>query len=84
MRSGSTPAQREQVMEHWRRALLHQAVTALVEKWEARIVCTDGYAMRAEFHRRARARFCSSVAGDNSPSLDATISPRALKNSVVG
>ena len=39
---------------------------------------------RAGFHLRARSRFCSSVAADNSPSLDATISPLALKNSVVG
>ena len=40
--------------------------------------------MRVEDHRRARSRFCSSVAADSSPSREPTRAPRALKNSVVG
>lgn len=44
VRSGSTVAKREGVMNEWHRALLHQTVPALIEKWEARLgVNVSGY-----------------------------------------
>lgn len=40
VRPGSTLAKREAVMQEWHRALLHQAVPALIEKWEAKLGVT--------------------------------------------
>ncbi len=37
VRPGSTLAKREEVIEEWHRALLHQVVPALIEKWEKRL-----------------------------------------------
>lgn len=44
VRPGSTIAKREDVMDEWHRALLHQAVPALIEKWELKLgVTVSGY-----------------------------------------
>ena len=44
VRPGSTLAKREEVMDEWHRALLHQAVPALIETWEAKLgVQVSGY-----------------------------------------
>jgi predicted metal-dependent hydrolase len=44
VRPGSTLAKREAVMDEWHRAVLHQAVPALIEKWEAKLgVKVSGY-----------------------------------------
>ncbi len=44
VRPGSTLAKREEVMDEWHRTLLHQAVPALIEKWEAKLgVKVSGY-----------------------------------------
>lgn len=44
VRPGSTLAKREAVMDEWHRALLHQAVPALIEKWGAKLgVKVSGY-----------------------------------------
>jgi predicted metal-dependent hydrolase len=44
VRPGSTRAKREAVMEEWHRVILHQAVPALIEKWEAKLdVKVSGY-----------------------------------------
>ena len=40
VRPGSTLAKREAVMQEWHRALLHQAVPALIQKWEAKLGVT--------------------------------------------
>lgn len=37
VRPGSTLAKREEVMDGWHRALLHQAVPLLIKKWEAKL-----------------------------------------------
>jgi hypothetical protein len=37
VRPGSTLEKREAVMDKWRRTLLHQAVPALIEKWEVKL-----------------------------------------------
>jgi predicted metal-dependent hydrolase len=37
VRPGSTPVKREEVMQKWHRALLHEAVPPLIRKWETRI-----------------------------------------------
>jgi predicted metal-dependent hydrolase len=37
VRPGSTPAQREAVMQAWHRTLLHAALPALISRWEARL-----------------------------------------------
>ncbi len=44
VRPGSTRAKRQAIMEEWHRALLHKAVPALIEKWEAKLgVTVSGY-----------------------------------------
>ena len=44
LRPGSTLAIREKVIAQWHRALLHQAVPALIVKWEAKLgVKVSGY-----------------------------------------
>jgi hypothetical protein len=44
VRPGSTPAKREEVMQEWHRALLHEAVPPLIRKWEAKLdVAVAGY-----------------------------------------
>jgi predicted metal-dependent hydrolase len=37
VRPGSTPAQREAVIQAWHRTLLHAALPALISRWEARL-----------------------------------------------
>lgn len=37
VRPGSSPAKREEVMQEWHRALMHQAVPPLIRKWEAKL-----------------------------------------------
>lgn len=37
VRPGSTPAKREEVMQEWHRALLHEAVPPLIRKWETKL-----------------------------------------------
>ena len=37
VRPSSTLAKREEVMDEWHRALLHQAVPALIEKWQVKL-----------------------------------------------
>ncbi|MBM4073503.1 MAG: M48 family metallopeptidase [Planctomycetes bacterium] len=44
VRPGSTPAKREEVMQEWHRALLHESVPPLIRKWEAKLgVKVAGY-----------------------------------------
>lgn len=37
VRPGSTPAKREEVMQEWHRALLHEAIPPLIRKWETKL-----------------------------------------------
>lgn len=37
VRPGSSPAKREEVIQEWHRALLHEAVPPLIRKWEAKL-----------------------------------------------
>jgi predicted metal-dependent hydrolase len=37
VRPGSSPAKREEVMQEWHRALLHEAVPPLIRKWETKL-----------------------------------------------
>lgn len=44
VRPGSTQAKREEIMQEWHRALLHETVPALIRKWEAKLgVKVSGY-----------------------------------------
>jgi predicted metal-dependent hydrolase len=44
VRPGSTQAKREEIMQEWHRALLHEAVPALIEKWQTKLgVKVAGY-----------------------------------------
>jgi len=44
VRPGSSMAKREEVMQEWHRALLHEVVPALIRKWEAKLgVTVAGY-----------------------------------------
>lgn len=44
VRPGSTLAKRDEVMQKWHRALLHEAVPALIRKWETKLdVTVAGY-----------------------------------------
>jgi predicted metal-dependent hydrolase len=37
VRPGSTPAEREKVMQEWHRSLLHEVLPALIRKWENKL-----------------------------------------------
>ncbi len=44
VRPGSSTAKREQVIHEWHKALLHEAVPSLIQKWEAKLgVTVSGY-----------------------------------------
>jgi len=44
VRPGSTPAEREKVMQEWHRSLLHEVLPALIRKWENKLgVKVSGY-----------------------------------------
>ena len=80
-RPGSTLAKREEVMQEWHRTLLHQAVPALIEKWEAKLgVTVSGY-----FLQRMKTRWggCNHRAGNIRLNTELAKKPKDLLEYVV-
>jgi predicted metal-dependent hydrolase len=81
VRPGSALAKREQVIEEWHRALLHQVVPALIEKWEARLgVKVSGY-----FLQRMKTKWggCNHRAGNIRLNTELVKKPKDLLEYVV-
>jgi len=81
VRPGSTLANRENAMDEWHRALLHQAVPALIEKWEARLgVTVSGY-----FLQRMKTKWggCNHRAGNIRLNTELAKKPKDLLEYVV-
>ncbi|HEX7634747.1 MAG TPA: SprT family zinc-dependent metalloprotease [Noviherbaspirillum sp.] len=81
VRPGSTRAKREEVMQEWLRSLLHEAVPALIEKWEAKLgVKVSGY-----FLQRMKTRWggCNQRAGNIRLNTELVKKPRDLLEYVV-
>ena len=81
VRPGSTLAKREEVMENWHRALLHAAVPALIEKWEAKLgVKVSGY-----FLQRMKTKWggCNHRAGNIRLNTELVKKPKDLLEYVV-
>jgi predicted metal-dependent hydrolase len=81
VRPGSTLAKREEVMQEWHRALLHAAVPALIEKWEARLgVKVSGY-----FLQRMKTKWggCNHRAGNIRLNTELVKKPKDLLEYVV-
>jgi predicted metal-dependent hydrolase len=62
VRPGSTPAKREEIMQEWLRARLHEAVPVLIQKWEARLRVT----VRRYYLQRMKTKWgaCNHRAGN--------------------
>ena len=81
VRPGSTLAKREEVMDEWHRALLHQAVPALIEKWEVKLgVTVSGY-----FLQRMKTKWggCNHRAGNIRLNTELAKKPKDLLEYVV-
>lgn len=81
VRPGSTQAKREEVMQEWHRALLHEAVPALIWKWEAKLgVKVSGY-----FLQRMKTKWggCNHRAGNIRLNTELVKKPRDLLEYVV-
>lgn len=81
VRPGSTPARREAVMDAWHRTLLHQAVPALIDKWEAKLgVKVGGYYLQ---RMKTRWGSCNHRAGNIRLNTELAKKPRDLLEYVV-
>src|SRR5207245_2293250 len=81
VRPGSTLAKREEVMDEWHRALMHQAVPALIEKWEVKLgVKVSGY-----FLQRMKTKWggCNHRAGNIRLNTELVKKPKDLLEYVV-
>lgn len=81
VRPGSTLSKREAVMDEWHRALMHQAVPALIEKWESNLgVKVSGY-----FLQRMKTKWggCNHRAGNIRLNTELVKKPKDLLEYVV-
>lgn len=81
VRPGSALAKRAEVMDEWHRALLHQAVPVLIEKWEAKLgVRVSGY-----FLQRMKTKWggCNHRAGNIRLNTELAKKPKDLLEYVV-
>ena len=81
VRPGSTQAKREEVMDEWRRALLHQVVPALIVKWESKLsVKVSGY-----FLQRMKTKWgsCNHLAGNIRLNTELSKKPKDLLEYVI-
>lgn len=81
VRPGSTLAKREEVMDEWHRTLLHQAVPALIETWEAKL----GVQVYGYFLQRMKTKWggCNPRAGTIRLNTELVKKPRDLLEYVV-
>lgn len=81
VRPGSSTAKREEVMQEWQRALLHEAVPTLIRKWERKLgVTVAGY-----FLQRMKTKWgsCNHRAGTIRLNAELVKKPRDLLEYVV-
>lgn len=81
VRPGSSTAKREEVMQEWQRALLHEAVPTLIRKWEKKLgVTVAGY-----FLQRMKTKWggCNHRAGTIRLNTELVKKPRDLLEYVV-
>jgi predicted metal-dependent hydrolase len=81
VRPGSKLAKREEVMQEWHRSLLHEAVPALIKKWEAKLgVKVSGY-----FLQRMKTKWggCNHRAGNIRLNTELVKKPKDLLEYVV-
>lgn len=81
VRPGSALAKRQEVMDEWHRALMHQAVPALIEKWEAKL----GVAVSGYFLQRMKTKWggCNHRAGNIRLNTELAKKPKELLEYVV-
>lgn len=81
VRPGGTLAKRESVMDEWHRALLHQAVPALIEKWESKL----GVKVYGYFLQRMKTKWggCNHRAGNIRLNTELAKKPKDLLEYVV-
>lgn len=81
IRPGSPLAKREEVMQEWHRALLHQAVPALIQKWEAKL----GVTVKGYYLQRMKTKWgaCNHRAGNIRLNTELVKKPRDLLEYVV-
>lgn len=81
VRPGSTLAKRDEVMREWQRALLHEVVPVLIQKWEAKLgVKVSGY-----FLQRMKTKWggCNHRAGNIRLNTELVKKPKDLLEYVV-
>jgi len=81
VRPGSAKAKREEVMHEWHKTLLHETVTTLIKKWEARLgVVVSGY-----FLQRMKTKWggCNTQAGTIRLNTELVKKPKDLLEYVV-
>jgi predicted metal-dependent hydrolase len=81
VRPGSTLAKREEVMQEWHRAVLHEAVPALIRKWEAKL----GVKVARYFLQRMKTKWgaCNCRAGNIRLNTELVKKPKDLMEYVV-
>lgn len=81
VRPGSTLAKRKAVMDAWQRTLMHQAVPALIAKWEAKL----GVKVRGYFLQRMKTQWggCTPWAGNIRLNTELVKKPKDLLDYVV-
>jgi len=81
VRPGSTLAKREEIMQEWHRALLHEVVPALIQKWEAKLRVT----VSAYYLQRMKTKWggCNHRAGNIRLNTELVKKPKDLLEYVV-
>lgn len=81
IRPGSSPEKREEVMHDWHRALLHQTIPALIQKWQPIL----GVAVSAYFLQRMKTKWggCNHRAGTIRLNTELVKKPKDLLEYVV-
>lgn len=81
VRPGSTRDKREEVMQEWQRALLHEAIPALIRKWEAKLDVT----VRHYYLQRMKTKWgaCNHRAGNIRLNTELVKKPKDLLEYVV-
>lgn len=81
MRPGSSTAKREEVMQEWQRALLHEAVPALIRRWERKL----GVTIAGYYLQRMKTKWgsCNHRAGTIRLNSELVKKPRDLLEYVV-
>lgn len=81
VRPGSTRAKREEIMQEWLRARLHEAVPALIQKWETKL----GVTVRRYYLQRMKTKWgaCNHRAGNIRLNTELVKKPKDLLEYVV-